>query len=468
MRLLLVSTYELGRQPVHIASPAAALAAAGVDVVAVDLAVEDWEMSVMDDVDAVAFSVPMHTAMRLAIPMAREVRLRWPGIPIAFYGLYAGVGKERVLGEVAGSLFVGEYEPDLIEWARAIGGAADSAIVRRNLGVSRFHRPERSGLPWHDNYARLEWMGEARLAAAVEASHGCRHRCRHCPIPVVYDGRMRVVGAESVLTDIDQLAGDGIRHVTFGDPDFLNAPHYSLDLLREAHSAHPELTFDLTVKVEHILNHASLWGEMASLGVLFVVSAFESTDDRTLAILDKNHTEADMSEAVALLRSAGIHIRPTWLPFFPWTLPEHVTDIVAFIDAHRLWSATDPVQLAIKLLIPEGSLLETHPAVTPHLSTYQPESLTWSWAFVDPTTERLYHELDSIAADASDCGAEASETLDHMRARIGEINAMDFTPMPSSPSTPRLTESWFCCAEPTAGQAAAVGLSTGRVPLSSG
>lgn len=461
MRMLLVSTYELGRQPVHIASPAAALDAVGVDVVALDLAVEAWDDTRLDGVDAVAFSVPMHTAMRLAIPVAGEVRLRSPELPIAFYGLYAAVGKERVLGPVADAIFVGEYERDLVAWALDIEGARKVSL---NLAVNGFHRPERSSLPGHDSYARLEWMGETRLAAAVEASHGCRHRCRHCPIPVVYDGRMRVVGADAVLADIDQLAADGVQHVTFGDPDFLNAPRYSLDLLREAHASHPDLTFDLTVKVEHILAHSSLWPEMGSLGVLFVVSAFESTDDRTLEILDKNHTHAGMSEAVAVLRSVGVHIRPTWLPFFPWTTPGHVADIVAFLDRNRLWAATDPVQLAIKLLIPEGSLLETHPAITPHLSGCEPDSLTWSWEFEDPATKRLHRELDSIAAEASDCGAEAVDTLDLMRSRIGEVAMTELPQMPPSPPAPRLTESWFCCAEPTAGQAAAVGLGIGRVP----
>ena len=467
MRLLLVSTYELGRQPVHIASPAAALAAAGIDVVAIDLAVEDWDSARVDDADAVAFSVPMHTAMRLAVPVARELRRQRPGIPIAFYGLYAGVGQDQIVGDVADSVFIGEYEPALVEWATSVASGGEGNGMSRSRGPSKFFRPERSGLPWHDNYARLDWMGEARLAAAVEASHGCRHRCRHCPIPVVYDGRMRVVGADSVLADIDQLAADGIQHVTFGDPDFLNAPRYSMDLLRAAHSAHPEMTFDLTVKVEHVLAHRYLWPEMAELGVLFVVSAFESTDHRTLEILDKNHTAADMSEAVTVLRAAGIHVRPTWLPFFPWTTPSDVAGIVGFVDDHRLWSATDPVQLSIKLLIPEGSLLEAHPAVEPYLTGYQPESLTWSWRFADQTTEQLHGELDSIAAEASDCGAEAGDTLLAMRARIGEVAGVEVAPMPASPPAPRLTESWFCCAEPTPGQAAAAGLTIGRVPLAS-
>ncbi len=467
MRLLLVSTYELGRQPVHLASPAAALRLDGIEVSTVDLAVEDWDVSSLDGVDAVAFSVPMHTAMRLAVSVARNVRRERPHLPIAFYGLYASVGEERTLGEIVDALIVGEYEPGLVAWAREIGNGAAPAGVRRHTGPSRFLRPDRSGLPSHDSYARLEWLGEARLAAAVEASHGCRHRCRHCPIPVLYDGRMRVVGAGPVLADIDQLAADGIQHITFGDPDFLNAPRYSLDLLREAHAAHPSLTFDVTAKVEHVLAHASLLPEMAALGVLFVVSAFESTDDRTLGVLDKNHTATGMSEAVSVLRSAGIHVRPTWLPFFPWTTPAHLVDLVAFLDHHLLWSATDPVQLAIKLLIPPGSLLGTHPAVMPHLTRYEPESLTWSWQFEDALTGRLHDELDSIAAEGSDCGAEAWDTLALMRDRIGAMTGVGLQVMPDSPPTPRLTESWFCCAEPTGAQAAVVGLSIGRVPLAS-
>ncbi|HVR78686.1 MAG TPA: CUAEP/CCAEP-tail radical SAM protein, partial [Acidimicrobiia bacterium] len=231
MSLLLVSTYELGRQPVHLASPTAALVAGGVDVIPLDLAVADWDTEFVDRVDGVAFSVPMHTAMRLAVSLAGMVREQRPELPIAFFGLYAGVGSERTLGGLADAVFVGEYEPDLVAWAQELGEPRTGRPeINSHLGPSRFRTPDRSMLPGHENYARLDWEGEARVAGAVEASHGCRHRCRHCPIPVVYDGRMRVVGSDVVLSDIDQLVGQGVEHVTFGDPDFLNAPRYSLDV----------------------------------------------------------------------------------------------------------------------------------------------------------------------------------------------------------------------------------------------
>jgi radical SAM superfamily enzyme YgiQ (UPF0313 family) len=467
VRILLVSTYELGHQPVHLASPAAALGKAGVETTLIDLAMEPWDPTLVDEVDAVAISVPMHTAMRLAHSLAEAIRQRSPEVPIAFYGLYAAVGAGSE-PDPADARFAGEYEPDLVSWALRSGRGVGDPGLKTYLGSSGFMVPDRSGLPAHDGYARLEWMGETRLAGAVEASHGCRHRCRHCPIPVLYDGRMRVVGRDVVLGDIAQLAGSGVRHVTFADPDFLNAPRYSMDLLRAAHNAHPQLSFDVTVKVEHVLRHEGVWAEAASLGLLFVVSAFESADPATLEILDKGHTVEEMGDAVDLLRSVGIHVRPTWLPFLPWTTPTHLLELAEFLDTHRLWSAIDPVQLAIKLLIPEGSLLEQHPAVLPHLLEYRPSALSWTWEFADGVTGELQSGLDRIAADASDCGAETLPTLSTMRRLIYETAGTAAPPMPDSPPAPRLTESWFCCAEPTAAQTAALGLRIGRVPLATG
>lgn len=461
MRVLLVSTYELGRQPVHVSSPAAALTRAGHDVEALDLAVQDLEPGASERFDAVAISVPMHTATRLALIAAARIRSERPDLPIALYGLYAGVPEGDGLSSVD-AVLSGEYEPDLLAWLDRLegGGAAWGQSTR--TGRSEFAVPDRTGLPPLERYARLEHRGETRLAAAVEASHGCRHRCRHCPIPVVYDGRMRVVPKELVLADIDQVVAAGASHITFGDPDFLNAPRHSLDLLEAAHSNHPDVTFDATIKVSHIVDHADLWPDLAAMNMLFVVSAFETVHEPTLEVLDKGHTVADMSQALDLVRSTGIFIRPTWLPFVPWTEPGHIVDLFGFIEAHDLAPATDPVQMSIKLLIPRGSLLESHPVVTSHLASYDPAALFWVWSFSDPVTAAIHEELGRIAAAASDCGAQAAATLDRMRLAVNGMTGAELGPVGFvEGEVPRLTESWFCCAEPTEYQLLTLG--SGRV-----
>lgn len=446
VRVLLVSTYELGRQPVHLASPAAALRRAGHEVRVIDLAVEEWRGDYLTWAERLAISVPMHTATRLADQLILEVRAARPELPIALYGLYAGLGGEPVEARIEG-----EYEPGLLEW---VDGGTPPA---RHLGRSDFTVPDRMGLPGLASYARLEHAGRTVLAGAVEASHGCRHRCRHCPIPAVYDGRIRVVPRDEVLADIENLVAAGAGHVTFGDADFLNAPAHSLAVIEEAHRRHPHLTYDATVKVEHILEHRDLWSRLAGSNLAFVVSAFESVDESTLRILDKGHTVDDMVEAVKVVRAAGIHIRPTWLPFFPWTTVSDVADVFEFLAGHDLGAATDPVQMAIRLLVPRGSLLESHPGVRPHLSRYDDAALTWVWEFADEDTALLHKQVDAIASEAADCGREAVATLEEMRRLVESASGRAISPFVAGPPGPRLTESWFCCAEPTPGQLVSIG-----------
>ena len=452
-----MSTYELGRQPVHVSSPASAIRGEGHEVEVVDLAVDDFEVNAVDRIDAVAISVPMHTATRLALMAATEIKARRPDLPVALYGLYAGVPESSAARSIDAA-FAGEYEPDLLSWISELSAGGSASAGSSRTGRSDFHVPDREGLPPLESYARLEFAGATRLAAAVEASHGCRHRCRHCPIPAVYDGRMRVVPKDVVLADIDQLVASGAQHITFGDADFLNAPRHSLDLLAAAHSAHPDLTFDATIKVSHIIEQEELWPELADLNMLFVISAFESVDNKTLEILDKGHTVSDMSRASEIVRSAGVYIRPTWLPFLPWTTPADIASIFDFIGQQGLADATDPVQMSIRLLIPRGSLLEAHPAVSQHLTGYDDSALTWRWDFADPDTAVLHKELEAIAANASDCGQEVGVTLEEMRQAVSRRSGRELDTVAPGEPVPRLTESWFCCSEPTEAQSVSIRL----------
>ena len=446
VRVLLVSTYELGHQPLHLASPAARLIRDGHDVECLDLAVEDWDESRFERAGAVAFSVPMHTAMRLAVQAASRLRADRSDLPVAFYGLYAGIGVDRTVGRLADRLIVGEYEDELAAWVAGLDrGERDNGTVRVDLGRKSFSPPARHLLPGLESYARLEIAGEARLAGYVEASHGCRHRCRHCPIPAIYDGRYRVTGLDNVIADITALVGLGARHITFGDPDFLNAPRYALDVLREAHGAFPALTFDLTVKVEHILDHRDLWLEVAQLNVVFVVSAFETTNNHVLEVLDKGHNANDMAKATGVLRHAGIQVRPSWMPFTPLTDPGDAGDIFDFLVDMDLLAAVDPVQLSIRLLIPDGSLILAS-AMAPYIEDYDADALTYRWRARDPIVDDLQQELAAIAEKG---GEDQRTTILEMWARVRPGRP---APAWSEIQPARLTESWFCCAEPTSSQ----------------
>jgi len=456
MRTLLVSTYELGHQPLHLASPAAALLEAGHEVRCLDLSVEAWRPELVDWSEAVAFSVPMHTAMRLAMGAARAVRRRRPQLPICLYGLYAPVSRDLTVGAIADRVIAGEYEPDLVAWvdevaARADQGRPPGARFELRLDRASFSLPARHLLPPLERYARLAVGGEEHLVGYVEATHGCRHRCRHCPLPAVYDGALRVVGRDTVLADVEQLVELGARHITYGDPDFLNGPTHSLRLVRGVRERFPELTFDCTVKVEHVLRHAELWPELAASGCLFVVTAIESLNDDILARLDKGHTAAEAAAAVELLREHRIEARPTFLPFTPWSALDDVLELLDFVAGHDLVDNVDPVQYSLRLLLPEGSLLldSPDPTLRRSLGDYDDERLTYAWSASDPMVDLLQARLAALTEQAATAGEPAPETFARVWAAAREIAGFEAEPALAIPQgstegRPRLTEPWFC------------------------
>ena len=358
VRVLFLSTYELGHQPVALLGPAALAEAAGHEARIRDLSLEPLAPADVGWADAVVISVPMHTALRLAFQVIGDIRRSRPALPVALVGLYAGVAGDSADLGARDLLLCGEMDGPLQEWladprpmrATGIGSPTPRLAVPAGPALRR-------QLPPLDRYARLSYMGTEVPAAAVEASRGCSHKCRHCPVPVVYDGRTRVVEKAAVLAEIAAAVEAGARHITFSDPDFLNRPAHSRGVVAEMHASWPELTFDATVKVEHILRHHGIWAEMASAGCLFVVSAFESIDEHVLEVLDKGHTRAGIEEATALVRRHGIEIRPSLLPFTPWTTTASVAELVSFVALHDLVWNIDPVQYGIRLLLPPGSLL---------------------------------------------------------------------------------------------------------------
>ena len=331
--VLLVACYELGHQPLAVAWPAAFLERAGYRPALMDTSVEPVDEDKLARARVIAVSVPMHTALRLGLEVAARARAVNPAAHVCFFGLYATLNAELLFASGVDSVIGGEAEAPLLALIEALERGEAGAVP----GVGRsgqpaaphlrrldFPVPSRSALPSIKKYAHLEHDGRMELTAYAEASRGCLHRCRHCPIPPVYGGRFFAVPREVVLADVRQQIEAGARHVTFGDPDFLNGPTHALAVARELHAEWPDVTFDFTAKIEHLLRHRAHLPALREAGCLFVVSAAESLSDTVLAHLDKGHTRADIMTALGLTREAGITLRPTWVAFTPWTtLDDH-------------------------------------------------------------------------------------------------------------------------------------------------
>jgi radical SAM superfamily enzyme YgiQ (UPF0313 family) len=465
LRVLLISTYELGRQPFSLASPAAWLMAEGAVVETLDLAVEPLSRDAMRRAHLVALSVPMHTATRLALHHLPSVRSANPGAAVCCFGLYAAMNEEYLRSAGADFVLAGEYEEGLVRIARIVDarrrGAAEPGPPPDAVSTARqrFVVPYRSGLPSLDRYARLVTAEGERLIASTEATRGCKHRCRHCPIVPVYEGRFRVVQRDVVLADIRQQVEAGATHVTFGDPDFFNGPAHSIAIVRALHQEFPHVTYDVTIKIEHLVKRDDLIPVLKDTGCLFVTSAVEAFDEPTLEALEKNHVRQDVVRVVQRFRQAGLHLSPTFVPFTPWTTTRSYLDLLEAVAELDLADSVAPVQYAIRLLIPHGSRLLELPVVKACIQPFDPASLAFPWVHPDPEVDELHARVLDIVGRRTAEGAERQSVFADIwsvasAAAGGRGRPPVRPPRPAGRVIPHATEPWYCCAEPTESQLA--------------
>ncbi len=459
--ILLISCYELGHQPFHLASLAAMLA--DYLPVCVDTAVETLADETIRQARFVAIAVPMHTALRLGEQIARRVRIINPDAHICLYGLYALLNAEHLLQDTIDAAIGGEYEVPLLRLIesleqKASDGPSDAlpGVYTRSaksepwIARTPFVVPERKQLPALDQYARLQWGEELRIVGYTESTRGCKHTCLHCPVTPIYGGRFFAIPADVVLADIRAQVARGAQHVTFGDPDFWNGPTHALRVLRAMHREFPTLSFDATIKIEHLLQHRHLLPEMKELGCAFIVSAVESLNDTVLEHLDKGHTAADVAEAFDEVGRAGIVLRPSLLPFTPWETLESYIKLLDFFEEHHFVEHIDPVHLSIRLLVPPGSAHLNTPDSSMWIGELDPGAYTYRWQHPDPRMDELQVKIAALVDKAECSQADGLLTFFQVKALVYAAQGQKFSTFRAFRQygqrsiLPHLTESWFC------------------------
>jgi hypothetical protein len=458
-RVILVNPYELGRQPFALAEPAAWLRRAGFDVSCIDLSRGRLDLDRIEGAGMVAIFLGMHTATRIAMELLPRLRETLPEAHLCAYGLYAPLNEAllRELGVV--SLFGGECEPDLLELAEGLrSGEVIQPENRISTGAIEFVRPDRQDLPPLDAYAKLRLAdGEERVSGFAEASRGCKHLCRHCPVVPVYRGRFRVVPPEVVLDDVRQQVASGAQHISFGDPDFLNGPTHALRVAEALHAEFPDVSYDCTIKVEHLVRRPEVLPRLKETGCLWITTAVESLDEAVLGILDKGHTGDDFVTALTLARAAGVPLAPTFVPFTPWNGLEGYAGLLRGLLDFGLVNSVPPVQLSIRLLVPDGSLLLELDDFRASLGPFDRSTLGYPWQHTDPRVDALQRQVSEIASSGEAEGLPRPEIFARVwnatHAALGEtaatLDGADFGPV-----IPALDEPWYCCAEPTEQQLA--------------
>jgi radical SAM superfamily enzyme YgiQ (UPF0313 family) len=324
----------------------------------------------------------------------------------------------------------------------------------------KFEVPHRGGLAPISKYAHLVLPGGGyRVVGSTEASRGCKHLCRHCPIVPVYNGVFRIVERDVVLADVRQQVAAGAQHISFGDPDFFNGIRHAMGLVEAFHAEFPSITYDVTIKIEHLRKQEQHLTKLRDTGCLFVISAVESVDDGILERLDKRHTREDFLYVARKFRAMGMTLHPTFVPFTPWTSLDGYLDLLRVLAGEELVENVAPIQLGIRLLIPAGSRLLELDDVGSYVGAFDAESLVYPWGNADGRLDLLSETVQAIAAE----GDRKKESRGVAFARIWEAAhlAAGIDPpelrVKEGRGVPFLSEPWYCCAEPTRDQLVAIG-----------
>jgi len=449
MHALLISTYELGRQPFGLASPAAWLRSAGWDVTCVDVSRDRLRREAIQGADVIGIHLPMHTATRLAGPVISAIKPINPSAKLCAYGLYAPLNAEWLRSLGVDAVFGGEFEEELVQYAAGLKACTTND---RPTAVPRLHFlvPHRDGLPALNRYATLQLGdGRTKIVGSTEASRGCKHLCRHCPVVPIYRGQFRVVAADVVLADIETQIVAGAEHISFGDPDFFNGPTHAMRVVEALHAAHPDLTYDVTIKIEHLLRHRDLLDDLVRTGCAFVTSAVESVDDDVLARLEKGHTREDFVTAAALCREAGLTLTPTFVAFHPWLTLDGYCDLLECVQELDLVDHVAPIQLAIRLLIPRGSRLLELEDIQALVGPFDGDTLAYPWSHPDSRVDALQQEVSHIVGVRT--AGDRRTVFAEIAALASERAGRQYRPVPQQPTRPAvpyLSEPWYCCAEP--------------------
>jgi radical SAM superfamily enzyme YgiQ (UPF0313 family) len=457
LQVVLISTYELGRQPFGLASPAAWLRREGATVTCLDLSKQSLRAETIRSADLVAFYLPMHTATRIAVVAIERIKTLNPEAHLCCYGLYAPMNADYLRGFGVQTLFGGEFEEGLVGLMRRLRRATrpvkESGQTEPTISLQKqkFLVPEREGLLPLGHYARLRTEdGERRTVGYTEASRGCLHLCRHCPVVPVYEGQFRIVQPEVVLEDIRRQVAGGAEHITFGDPDFFNGPGHALAIVKKLREEHPMLTYDVTIKIEHLLKHSRHLSTLRDTGCLFVTSAVESVDDHVLEILAKHHTREDFFEVVRRFRRTGLTLAPTFVAFTPWTSLEGYRELLSVLAELDLVENVAPIQLAIRLLIPAGSKLLELSQVLDFVEGFDRAALSYRWRHPDPRVECLQAEVLKRVKKGEAAGRNRREIFSVIWDLAGEEAGTELRnpPVPGASlpraAIPYMDEPWYC------------------------
>ncbi|OPX43928.1 ribosomal protein S12 methylthiotransferase RimO [Ruminiclostridium hungatei] len=407
-KILLVSTFEGGFQPLTVATALTALERAKFDVSVIDTYIDGMIETLFLEPDLIAISVPLFDALRLGVDVAKKVRKINSKAHITFFGQYATLNATRLVDKYGDTCIVGEWERTLTELAYHLSGSKKSDLkgIVNSTSISNgnsieplmcndhFDVPSRHLLPPLSKYPQAQinkLLGKEQVVGGTEIARGCHHKCQYCSVYGAYNGKVLVIPEAVVIEDVRNMVVSGMTHLTFMDADFFNTKYHGINIIRKLHSEFPQLTYDFTARVDHILENKETVMEMAQLGVKFIVSSLEFHSQEVLDAVSKELTVEAIQEVVEFLHKVGIKLSPTFIMFNPWTSLEDLVEFSKFVEDNNLDDIIDPIQYETRLHLYKGSPLLSTPSIKA-LELVENE-FNYEWKHPDFRVDEVFSQL---------------------------------------------------------------------------
>ncbi|GKW07622.1 arsinothricin biosynthesis radical SAM protein ArsL [Pectobacterium carotovorum] len=404
MNVLLVSIFEGGYQPITISTAYQALVGevAVTDIEVLDIYVHGPDESKIRDRDLIFISLPLFDAVMPGVELLATIRRLNPDVKVCFYGQHATIHAARLTETGADFCILGDWELPMQSLVNAISaggrGPLQGVMNRGDLtepapffSKKGFSVPERHVLPPLEKYPNKQLnklLGKDVIVGSTELARGCKHKCLYCSVYAAYDGRVIKIPVDIITEDVKNMVYGGMTHLTFIDADWFSSRHYGIEILTELHKTHPELTFDITTRVDHIIENESRMELLRDLNVRIITSALEFPSENVLKIFNKQVTVSDTEKAIRIMKSSGIMLNPTFIMYNPWAGIRDMEHFHEWIDGVNLRDDIDPIQFETRLSLYKGSPLLLSDDIK-NVSLIE-HDFHYDWAHSDPWVDELY------------------------------------------------------------------------------
>src|SRR6185312_7729813 len=293
----------------------------GMDVVASVFELVETQRLLGDPVTAIALTVMPGPQLVSAVPISKELKARFPNIPIIWGGNFGSLYPEPVLNALyVDWLVLGQGEETFLELLDVIAGTRNpmsvAGIAFRLADGSKHVAPERPwrgpdelpAPPYHKirvgQYLRPTILG--RRSGVYQASIGCPYGCNFCGVISVFGRKEKVQTAARTAEHLAFLVREhGMDSVHFYDNNFF---------LNESQAREVAARFKplgirwwCEARVDALCRFSdATWRALREAGLTMVFCGAESGSDAVLERMNKGITTDQILQTAAKTREHGI------------------------------------------------------------------------------------------------------------------------------------------------------------------